>query len=383
MFTRVLMEVAGVGLLLCLPVLVGQPVDVVAWLLTCTLGLAVGAATRTALAHHHDHRDIVPADAVEHNVVDSWYVGGILAGQVFLCGFTGFLLAHAFGIGRASGPLGLGVLVVSGLLGMARPTISEPVKRTRTVLTVLTALAWAWWPMAAGTTGPPSLVGSPSLATTALLFFVSIVGWEVRRSWSPAERVAGSTTLIPVYLVVAVVGTGLILLRLARASAAVPAAVGPALAVVVTLLAVSYCRTNLVAAANLTAKIRGSGTAHRTPGLVAMVAVPVLITLALAALCGWKPGYFLYGPAAMTLFIFFWLAARVATNTRAAVVARVAGALGAGALLVLSPSLGTAIAFPVVVGIVSFGWRSTTRALVRTDAPESAETSHAGATKAS
>ncbi|GAB3297962.1 hypothetical protein GCM10027563_40950 [Parasphingorhabdus pacifica] len=359
MFTRLLVEVVGVGLLLCVPVLVDQPLDVASWLLTCSLGLVVGVTTRSALAHRAvaSNRDILPADPVEQGVIGAWYVGGILAGQVFLCGFVGYVLAAAVGVGGPAGWLGIAVLALSGLLALLRPTISERTKRARLVLTALTALAWSWWPAAVDPTGMRSAVGESGMLATGLLFFVSIVGWEVRRSWSPEEAALGRRALLPVFLVVAAFGTGLIWLRLARAGTDGQGVIGPVLAILVGLLAVSYCRTNLVAATTLAANIRrtGAARARRSPGLVAVLIVPVVTVLVLVELFGWQIGYFLYGPAAMTLCIFVWLAARVATNVDAGVGARVVGLVGAGALLSLSSSLGLAVLFPVVVGVVVFG----------------------------
>ncbi|GAB2678945.1 hypothetical protein GCM10027271_45090 [Saccharopolyspora gloriosae] len=349
-FGRLLAEVVGVGLLLCVPVLADRMVDVASWLLTCSLGLVVGVATRLALAHRTEERGVLAGDPVEQGVISAWYVGGILAGQVFLCGFAGHVVAAAIGAGGAGGWIGVGLLVLSGLLALARPALGDAAKRARTVLTVLTALVWSWWPAAVDLSGTSSAVSAAGPVATGLLFFVSIVGWEVRRSWSPAESRTGRRVLFPVFLVVAAFGAGLISLRLVRAGADGPGSAGPVLAALVGLLAVSYCRTNLVAASTLSAGLRGT----RGPLPVAAAVAPVAVVLVLAQLRGWEVGYFLYGPAAMTLCLFAWMSGRVAANAAAATGARVAGIAGAGALLVVSPALGPAILFPGVVGAIAF-----------------------------
>jgi hypothetical protein len=154
---------------------------------------------------------------------------------------------------------------------------------------------------------------------------------------------------------VLVLGAGLICLRLVRAGGDLGPA-DPVLAVPIGLLAISYCRTNLVAAARLAVEFHAKPPDSVRPPMVAAAVAPVAAALLAAGLFGWPIGYFLFGPASMTLCIFCWLAGRVAANPQASRGARSAGLVATCGLLALSPALGPAILFPVLVGAAVFGW---------------------------
>lgn len=293
---RVSAGVLGAGLLLSAPITAGLAGELawLAWVVHLVTGglfcFGVGLLARTGGVR---------------GGFDGLYFLGFVFGQAAIALAGGQLVAYGIGRGGARGPelaVALGIIGIAALVAIAVRTVSDRLRSWRLGLTLVIGLAVCADPaLMRGSDLLPAVDGPQFWPAVFLLLFAG-VGWEQSARLAPALRDTRQLGLA-VGCAVALTAAGYLLAgwtASASSSAPWPSGFSAGLALCAAALLLSFCITNILAAAGfLRTFVRGG-----LPARVAAVAGTVAGILLAAYAFGARSYQLLAGPAVATWLIY-------------------------------------------------------------------------------